>query len=425
MDIIKFIKKSSLVLVARSTGAALAFIIIVVFARLLDVSEFGIYSFSISLITILSVITRFGFDNVLLKRVSYYKNINPRKAKGYITTALKIVIYLGLLFSLALLLFSEFLYSIIIDDIKFSDTLKLLGVCTIPLAINVVFGEVLKAYDKPILATLFQTVLTPCITLAFIYVYSLYSDVNLYVVNMSVTIGYFSIAVILLVYINHLTKKIIKKDIEYMRLVKEGWPMLLISSGALILSWSDVLVLGIFSDPEAVGIYSAASRTVLVTSLILIAINSITAPKYAVLYKIKDNVEITKLAQFTSSILFFIVVFPTFILLYFPDYIMGLFGDEYIEGSNALVILTIGQFFNVVCGSVGYLLMMTGKEKIFRDILLKVSVINIVLSILLVRDFGYLGVSVATSVSVIMWNVWAMYEVKKHLGFWTIKIFNF
>ncbi len=52
------------------------------------------------------------------------------------------------------------------------------------------------------------------------------------------------------------------------------------------------------------------------------------------------------------------------------EWLLGLFGDEFIAGSLALLITMVGQLFNVFAGSVGQFLYMTGKQQIFRNIIL-------------------------------------------------------
>jgi O-antigen/teichoic acid export membrane protein len=87
-----------------------------------------------------------------------------------------------------------------------------------------------------------------------------------------------------------------------------------------------------------------------------------------------------------------------------------------------LVVLTIGYAVNVVCGSVGTLLVMTGYEKIVRNITLIVAILNIIMSVKLVKPYGLEGVAWATALSLILHNLWLMTMVRKRLGFWTIPL---
>ena len=197
--------------------------------------------------------------------------------------------------------------------------------------------------------------------------------------------------------------------------------MLLISSGSIFLLWSDILILGLMGSALDVGIYSAASRVVGATSLVIVAINSITSPKYAKFNQESEISEIKKLANNSFKITFFIGIIFMLILVLFSESILSLFGHEFIIGKNILIILSIGQAFNISLGSVAFLLTMTGNEKIMQKIMLSSAIINILLSILLFQLLGAVGIALSTTISIAIWKIWALLVVKKKLGFWVIK----
>ena len=210
----------------------------------------------------------------------------------------------------------------------------------------------------------------------------------------------------------------LKQSIKIVQIIKQGWPMLLITSGGLLLLWSDILILGFFGTADELGVYSAASRVVGATSLILVVINSITAPKYATLYKESDITGLKKLSRNSFRVSLFIGLISTAIIIIFSGWILKIFGDEFIAGVNILIILSFGQACNVSLGSTSYLLSMTGKEKIMKKIMISTAIINIILSVLLFQIFGAYGIALSTTISIIIWKFWSLIEVKKHLGFW-------
>ena len=68
---------------------------------------------------------------------------------------------------------------------------------------------------------------------------------------------------------------------------------------------------------------------------------------------------------------------------------------------------------------------MTEKERVVQKIVFTSAAINIILSLLFFQEFGTYGVALATTISIIIWNIWSMIEIKKHLGFWTINLYAF
>ncbi|MBF6057939.1 flippase [Thiomicrorhabdus heinhorstiae] len=428
MTLKELLGKGIWTLVVRSLGAGLLFLSTLIFARFLGTEDFGLYSLALTIVTIMAVFTRVGLDNVLLKQVAAHLPDKPHVSSGYVFSSLKLTFYVGVFFTILIVVTSDLFAEYVFNKPEFSLPLRLFALSIFPMSIVFVMGEAFKGYGHPIFATALQSVLPPSVTLVIVGYLWFIDFLSLNLVIVSVVAG-FLVSCIYFIYRWFLKIRFEQLErIRFVSLIQEGWPMLLISSGALVMAWSDVVILGIFSTSEEVGIYSAASRTVLVTSLILIAINSLTAPRYARFYKENNLQAIADLAHISSVILLAVVLLPTIVLFFFPEWVMGWFGSGYVSGSEMLMILAVGQMINVAFGSVGYLLSMTGKETKMRDIMLIAALINIVLSVLLVQKYDALGVSIATTVSVILWNTWAMIEVKRHLGFWTfnpVAIFSF
>ena len=99
---------------------------------------------------------------------------------------------------------------------------------------------------------------------------------------------------------------------------------------------------------------------------------------------------------------------------------MGLFGAEFAAGGYLLRILAIGQFINVLSGSVGYLLMMSGHERDLRNITLVVGPLSLLLAIVLTNYFGVVGAALATAIGIGSQNLAAVWMVNRRLGFNTL-----
>ena len=111
------------------------------------------------------------------------------------------------------------------------------------------------------------------------------------------------------------------------------------------------------------------------------------------------------------------------LIIVFGDYILHIFGEEFITGYTVLVILCIGQFINVATGSVGQILAMTNREKLLRKCVVYGTVINLLLNIVLVPNYGMIGAAIATSIAWTITNVMALFFVKEQFNFMPI-LFN-
>ena len=87
-----------------------------------------------------------------------------------------------------------------------------------------------------------------------------------------------------------------------------------------------------------------------------------------------------------------------------------------------LVVLAIGQFINVSTGSVGFVLIMAGNERLARNNTLLAATVSLVLNVLLIPPLGALGAAIATAASIASLNLSAAYLVKRRLGILTIPL---
>ncbi|MCR4288475.1 MAG: polysaccharide biosynthesis C-terminal domain-containing protein, partial [Deltaproteobacteria bacterium] len=163
-----------------------------------------------------------------------------------------------------------------------------------------------------------------------------------------------------------------------------------------------------------------ASRTAFLISFVLIAVNTIAAPKFAALYHKGDMEALGSIARHSAKLMAIFASPVLLLFLIFPGWVMAIFGSQYADHGLILAVLAIGQFINVATGSVGYLLVMTGNERLQLYGISAVTVVSIVLYLTLIPAFGITGAAIATGVSVASQNLLACYLVYRALGIKTI-----
>jgi O-antigen/teichoic acid export membrane protein len=186
------------------------------------------------------------------------------------------------------------------------------------------------------------------------------------------------------------------------------------------MTWSATIILGTLGRVSEVGIFQVANRTTTLISFFLISINTIAAPKFASLY-VKGEIRALSKATRQSSALMVIAVTPLLALMViFPSSILSLFGPAFEAGAPLLRLLSIGQFINVATGSVGYLLMMTGHERLLSLSITLATIINLWLCLWLIPKMGSLGAAIATAVPLAFVNLLSVYFVYAKLRIVTI-----
>jgi O-antigen/teichoic acid export membrane protein len=146
-------------------------------------------------------------------------------------------------------------------------------------------------------------------------------------------------------------------------------------------------------------------------------------PKYSELYN-QNKLRFKQLAKAVSFISFFVSLPVFLMIIIFPTTILGLFGEAFTEGSQAMIVLSVGQLFATISGSTINLLNMTGKEKSTMYILITSVIVNFFLNFILIPLFGLNGAAYATASSTVLWNLLAVVLIYKYHGFLTYPIIN-
>ena len=198
--------------------------------------------------------------------------------------------------------------------------------------------------------------------------------------------------------------------------LKESFPMMLSSTVLVLLGWTDTFILGIYESDQTIGVYNVALKIATLTSFSLQAINSILAPKLAQCYANKNQEQFNKLIAFSTKLNFILTLILVLVIVVFNNQILKMFGQEFIIGVFPLIILAVGQLINSISGSVGIIMQMTGKQKVYQNIVLLALIINISLNLSLIPVLGGLGAAIATALSIICWNVSGAWYLKKKMS---------
>jgi O-antigen/teichoic acid export membrane protein len=193
-------------------------------------------------------------------------------------------------------------------------------------------------------------------------------------------------------------------------------PMLLNDGAHVILSQTDILMIGSMIGSFEVGIYTAAMKTAAWVSFILVAVNAIAAPMFATLYTEGKLEDLQKLVANVARWLFFPALIVAIFLSLSADLVLGLFGEEFKAGRWEMIVLSCGHLVNVGAGSVGYLMQMTGHHRECAFVFCFSAVLNIILNSILIPTLGILGAAIATTLCMILWNLWLHQLVVSRIG---------
>ncbi len=182
---------------------------------------------------------------------------------------------------------------------------------------------------------------------------------------------------------------------------------------------SELLLLGL-AGTDAVGLYGPAARGADLIALVLLAVNTATAPTLARLFAEGKRAQLEHTVARSTRLITLASLVPALALIVFGGVFLSLIGPEFAPARAALALLSAGQLVNAATGTVGTLLNMTGHE---RDVAASVgvsAVLNIVLNALLIPRFGLTGAAAATALGTLVWNVLLSFFVYRRLGFYSV-----
>ena len=192
----------------------------------------------------------------------------------------------------------------------------------------------------------------------------------------------------------------------------------------LAMQWGGQFIAGMYCPQSDLARLAVAQRTSMLISFILIAINLISSPRFASLYKQGKQADLKRYAINSTRVMTIFATPIVMLMVFFPKFVMSFFGTGFAAGAPMLVVLALGQYINVITGSVTQLLMMSGHEKDTRNVQIFVGVVCITLNFVLIKTNGAFGAAVATAVSVALQNLIFVGMVKKRLGFNTLAIWS-
>jgi O-antigen/teichoic acid export membrane protein len=399
--------KSSKTMLVKVFGMIAGLLISIFLSRTLGPEGLGVVNFSNKFGMILLILTMFGFQNVIIKFIAIAKQ---KLDNNGIATALKTSLVFNGILSLCIACIGAialpFILDIWSDNQDLYIPLLIVFVMLIPQTISRVYGSALNGFGKIWQANLVnQTLSVLLVGLGLL----LYWSFNISLTPISVLLLYaisrVLLAFVVLVLWNHTFKSKIKGQFNFKPMFKMAKPLLLVTGTGVIASNADAIMLGVLGTFKDVGIYSVAARLALLTSLFLQVSNAAIIPKLASLFHDSKICEMRLMVQRVTKVLTLVALLFVVFFVLLGDWLLSFWGSEFQEAYWILVILSIGQFFNIATGCSGMLLVMCGFEKIHGYISLAAVLLNIMLNVILITNYGALGAAIATAITVVLSNV--------------------
>jgi O-antigen/teichoic acid export membrane protein len=409
MSIKDLTQKSFSVLIIRSFGVLLLFGFTLFITNFYSAENVGRYDFVRSTLMVLGGISLMGTNQSII----YYSGLlNARKSiesiRSIYSKMLKIIFTLSLIIlGFFMIFFNE---SIINDIFKNRESYSLILKTILTLvffAVTMLNIDTIRALKKTILSEMYRSIFR--YLPVFIFAIILLKTNNEELLVEVYLLGFLLLSLFSSISVYILFKKIDKpndksESFTITEIFKTSSPMALSAIAYFIMQSIDIIILSIYEGFDQIAYYSVSVKLAMLTTLALMSVNIVIAPRIAEIYENQKMQKLQMLIKHSTRIIFLISICVLSVLFFFSEEILGLFGQGYVIANNALFFLLAAQFFNAVSGPGAIYLNMTGRQKTLNKILVSALIINILLNFYLIPIQGINGAAIATLASLIIWN---------------------
>ncbi len=414
--------------IGKFSALFLGIIINMLLARLLTPEEMGSYVLTFSIVNLGAVIGQLGLGRTSVKLVAESMGLGqPGRARRSISMILKLTVLGAFIAALFVSWGGERVANVLFHSQLVSDSIALAALWAVVITVKSVLVEIFRGFHWILHSEIFtdlglRLLAAPALTgLWFANEHITFEQAVLLILVVT--------TIITLVGLFLLGRHVNTLPRQYQEAEKEPtirtvllnssnvwFSMLLLSAQGHAVVW----LLAAYTSPGEVALYYAAFQLASLIGFFLLVLQSVFPPVIAEMYarqSISDlEVVLQKGAFFSmlpSALIFLIILIGGQFLLPL------IYGEYYRAAYSFLMIISFGQIVNVWTGLCGETLFQTGHQNLmFINTLIGIG-IEFIVSLLLLKFFGSLGVVIGFAFSTIVMNVLALIFVRIQLGIWT------
>ena len=410
----KIAKESTISFAGMGYGQVVRYLFTAILARLVGVQYLGIYSLGNSITNIATVFGKAGTDVGLMRHVSMRDhNEDLESIKDDIRSTLKMGLVFSIIIMLIQILLSKWLVENVFHEISLLRTILIVYAFSIPFtAIMTIATYATQGFHLLKYKIFVEYILNPTVIIvSMLFLYFTFSS------ELAIILPTLFTAIVGFVVANYFLKKIANVNILDVnninfnkKILTYSFPIMFTVILGSLLNWMDILMLGYFTNSETVGLYHPAVRTAGLNQSILIAFSGIFAPMFSKYYAKNDIIGMHHIYKLVTRWILTLVIPVLILISLFSTKIMLLFGADFLQSSNALIILSIGTSIFAIFGVSGAALVVSGHQKLNLVNAFIATMLNIILNIILIPKFGIMGAAYATISSMLLISIARLIE---------------
>ena len=385
------IKNTFWLFLSEISGRLLKMGLVVYAARVLGASGWGLFSYAISVASLLTMFADIGISDLVIREITQKKEGH----QTFISTALLLKIIVLIMSILLVIFISPFISHIpqanslffLVALILFFDSMRELG-----LSIN-------RASEK-----MERDMVVKVVTNASIFIFGvLLLKIKLSPESIALAyaigsaIGFLSIAIIIR---KDLKKLLAKVDLRIFKIIiKTTWPFVLITLIGVIMGNIDIYMLGIWKNAGEIGLYSSVQR---IQQFIMILPSTIAMAVFPLMSRLVNvnKKQFRVILEKTLSVIMLAGI-PISLggILLAEQLILKVFGQGYVDAIPIFRVLMLMLLISFPLVLLSNAIFAHNKQRSLAQAYSLGILANILFNLLLIPKFGAVGAAVATLVS--------------------------
>lgn len=366
-------------------------ILAIVLARTLGPEQYGTFTFAVGAAMVSATTFNLGLPNLFNRLYPLFiQKKSWGNLKGMYNTFSRVAVVSLFISACLLILLSQ-------TQDKLQHGLSLAAIMVIPLGLTILRKQQLMALKKSAIGLFFDQGFAAFFVIFFVIflIPEVTADIAIKLYAVGLFVG---VAITTLIVRQLLPKQIqnIKSISEPKTWLQQSIPLCVGTLSKTLIYRADILMLAPLTSLYEIGIYSAAFRLTYALSFPQVILMTIVTPLLSEALASKKNERLKKIMHFSTAYAFLTAVPILLIITLFPTKVIDFaYGDQYLEASKTLIILSVSQLFMCFTNASAALLMMGGKAKQFSAINLAALIVNLSLNALLIPNYGAVGAAYA------------------------------
>lgn len=403
----------------QAFALAFGFVANAVIARLLGADVLGVYVLAWTVVMAVSILTTFGVEGGFVRYIAMYVGRDRQdRARSVFRFGMRFGALAGLAGTVAIILLRGPIANGLFKEPRLEHALLVIAFGMLPYTLARLMSAALRAL-KDMRRSILGLELSLRVPRLVIFVVLFLMGYRLGGIVAAAAVACGVAAVVTALFVRKSGPFLLSgrgSDIKRREFLGYSAQMLAETATAFVLLQSGRLVLGYYLTSSDVGVYNVVALLASLAMLFSFSWNAIFSPIIADVYH-RGGMELMRSLLNAITRWVVLLTLPLFAwLVVSGEGVLSIFGDEFVMGYAALVVLAAAQVIDSTAGQVSSCLAMTKFQRFNVYNILVMAVVSAVLNIILVPRMGLLGASVATGVSIVLVNVARLVEGRALLG---------